>query len=80
MSIFHFLNIFSAHILSCLHQNIKILEKDFNLFFNGNYYLAAISPKKWEQERNKYINNINQPLEPTLTSHYSPTSMQMDRY
>ena len=41
-----------------INQNIKILEKDFNLFFNGNYYLAAISPKKWEQERNKYINNI----------------------
>lgn len=41
-----------------INQNIKILEKDFNLFFNGNYYLVAISPKKWEQERNKYINNI----------------------
>ena len=41
-----------------INQNIKTLEKDFNLFFNGNYYLAAISPKKWEQERNKYINNI----------------------
>ena len=41
-----------------INQNIKTLEKDFNLFFNGNYYLVAISPKKWEQERNKYINNI----------------------
>ena len=41
-----------------INQNIKTLEKDFNLFFNGNYCLAAISPKKWEQERNKYINNI----------------------
>lgn len=41
-----------------INQNIKSLEKDFNLFFNGNYYLLAISPKKWEQERNKYINNI----------------------
>ena len=41
-----------------INQNIKMLEKDFNLFFNGNYYLVAISPKKWEQERNKYINNI----------------------
>ena len=41
-----------------INQNIKSLEKDFNLFFNGNYYLAAVSPKKWEQERNKYINNI----------------------
>ena len=41
-----------------INQNIKYLEKDFNLFFNGSYYLVAISPKKWEQERNKYINNI----------------------
>ncbi len=41
-----------------INQNIKSLEKDFNLFFNGNYYLVAVSPKKWEQERNKYINNI----------------------
>ena len=41
-----------------INQNIKALEKDFNLFFNGNYYLVAISPKKWELERNKYINNI----------------------
>lgn len=41
-----------------INQNIKTLEKDFNLFFNGSYYLVAISPKKWEQERNKYINNI----------------------
>ena len=41
-----------------INQNIKTLEKDFNLFFNGNYCLVAISPKKWEQERNKYINNI----------------------
>ena len=41
-----------------INQNIKTLEKDFNLFFNGNYYLVAISPKKWELERNKYINNI----------------------
>ena len=37
-----------------INQNIKSLEKDFNLFFNGNYYLVAVSPKKWEQ----YINNI----------------------
>lgn len=41
-----------------INQNIKSLEKNFNLFFNGNYYLVAVSPKKWEQERNKYINNI----------------------
>ncbi|MDY5873424.1 MAG: DNA polymerase III subunit gamma/tau [Bacilli bacterium] len=41
-----------------INQNIKSLEKDFNLFFNDNYYLVAVSPKKWEQERNKYINNI----------------------
>ena len=41
-----------------INQNIKALEEDFNLFFNGNYYLVAISPKKWELERNKYINNI----------------------
>ena len=41
-----------------INQDIKSLEKDFNLFFNGNYYLVAVSPKKWEQERNKYINNI----------------------
>lgn len=41
-----------------INQNIKSLEKDFNLFFNGNYYLVAVLPKKWEQERNKYINNI----------------------
>lgn len=41
-----------------INQNIKSLEKDFNLFFNGNYYLVAVSPRKWEQERNKYINNI----------------------
>lgn len=41
-----------------INQNIKSLEKDFNLFFYGNYYLVAVSPKKWEQERNKYINNI----------------------
>ena len=41
-----------------INQNIKALEKDFNLFFNGNYYLVAISPKKWELERNKYIINI----------------------
>lgn len=41
-----------------INQNIKSLEKDFNLFFNGNYYLVAVSLKKWEQERNKYINNI----------------------
>ena len=41
-----------------INQNIKSLENDFNLFFNGNYYLVAVSPKKWEQERNKYINNI----------------------
>ncbi len=41
-----------------INQNIKSLEKDFNLFFNGSYYLVAVSPKKWEQERNKYINNI----------------------
>ena len=41
-----------------INQNIKSLEKDFNLFFNGNYYLVAVSTKKWEQERNKYINNI----------------------
>lgn len=41
-----------------INQDIKSLEKDFNLFFNGNYYLVAVSPKKWEQARNKYINNI----------------------
>ena len=41
-----------------INQNIKSLEKDFNLFFNKNVYLVSISPKKWENERNKYINNI----------------------
>ena len=41
-----------------INQNIKSLEKDFNLFFNKNVYLVSISPKKWENERNKYINNV----------------------
>ena len=41
-----------------INKNIKSLEKDFNLFFSKNVYLVSISPKKWENERNKYINNI----------------------
>ena len=41
-----------------LNENIDILEKDFNLFYNLNYKLVSISTKRWNVEKEKYIKNI----------------------
>ena len=40
-----------------INQNMKSLEKDFNLFFNKKMSLVAISLKKWDIEKEKYIKN-----------------------
>ena len=41
-----------------LNENIDILEKDFNLFYNLNYKLVSISINRWNAEKEKYIKNI----------------------
>ena len=41
-----------------LNENIDVLEKDFNLFYNLNYKLVSISINRWNLEKEKYIKNI----------------------
>lgn len=41
-----------------LNENIDVLEKDFNLFYNLNYKLVSISINRWNAEKEKYIKNI----------------------
>ena len=41
-----------------INENIESVEKDFKLFFGREYKLVSISPKEWEEARNKYIANL----------------------
>lgn len=41
-----------------INENIESVEKDFKIFFGREYKLVAISPKVWEEARNKYITNL----------------------
>ena len=41
-----------------INENIESVEKDFKIFFGREYKLASISPKVWEEARNKYIANL----------------------
>lgn len=41
-----------------INENIKSVEKDFKIFFGREYKLVSISPKVWEEARNKYITNL----------------------
>lgn len=41
-----------------INENIESVEKDFKLFFGREYKLVSISPKEWEEARNKYIVNL----------------------
>lgn len=41
-----------------INENIESVEKDFKLFFGREYKLVSISPKEWEDARNKYIANL----------------------
>ena len=41
-----------------INENIESVEKDFKIFFGREYKLVSISPKVWEEARNKYIANL----------------------
>ena len=41
-----------------INENIESVEKDFKIFFGREYKLVSISPKVWEEARNKYITNL----------------------
>lgn len=41
-----------------INENIESVEKDFKIFFGREYKLVSISPKVWEEARNKYISNL----------------------
>ena len=45
-------------IADLINENIESVEKDFKLFFGREYKLMSISPKEWEEARNKYIANL----------------------
>ena len=41
-----------------INENIESVEKDFKIFFGREYKLVSISPKVWEEARNKYIASL----------------------
>lgn len=49
-----------------INENIESVEKDFKIFFGREYKLVSISPKVWEEARNKYIANLKSGYEYTM--------------
>jgi DNA polymerase-3 subunit gamma/tau len=41
-----------------LNENIESLENDLKLFYGQQYKLITLTLKEWEEEKNKYINNL----------------------
>jgi DNA polymerase-3 subunit gamma/tau len=48
----------SDSAVDLLNENIELLETDLKLFYGQPYKLITLSLKKWEEEKNKYINNL----------------------
>lgn len=49
-----------------INENIESIEKDFRIFFGRSYKLSSISPSKWENTKNTYINNLKNGYQYTL--------------
>lgn len=49
-----------------INENIESVEKDFKIFFGREYKLVSISPKVWEEARNKYITNLKRGYKYTM--------------
>ncbi len=49
-----------------LNDNLAMLEKEFNQRYSFNLKLVFIEEKRWQEERNKYIENIKQNKKYTL--------------
>ena len=49
-----------------INENIESVEKDFKIFFGREYKLVSISPKVWEEARNKYITNLKSDYKYTM--------------